>query len=256
MAELERVAGHLSDCAAVAEAAGMAAAAAALARLREAVAGAAGIAFGHRLMMDCVIPGGVAADLAPAGADAIRAAARQVMAALPALRPAFAGQDRLAGLAVLRPEAAAALAVGGIVGRASGRDVDLRRDLAASAAAARAFPVSVRTDGDAAARVALRLAEIGHSAALLSEPAVGAADGPLVADLPPADGEGIGWAEGGRGDVWHWLRLEGGQIAAAFARDPGWLVWPALEEAAAGIAPCDLPLVAASFGASVSGMDL
>jgi Ni,Fe-hydrogenase III large subunit len=100
------------------------------------------------------------------------------------------------------------------------------------------------------------LAEIGHSAALLSQLAGAPPDGGFIADPPPASGEGIGWAEGGRGDVWHWLRIEDGQIMASFARDPGWLAWPALEAAAAGIALADLPLLAASFGATVSGMDL
>ena len=80
--------------------------------------------------------------------------------------------------------------------------------------------------------------------------------GPLSAPLPPVAGEGIGWAEGGRGDVWHWLRLDGGQITAGFAHDPGWLLWPALEAACTGIAVIDVPLCIASFGATVSGMDL
>ena len=53
----------------------------------------------------------------------------------------------------------------------------------------------------------------------------------LSVPLPQASGEGIGWAEGFRGDIWHWLRLDGGQIAAAFMRDPSWLQWPLLEAA-------------------------
>jgi Ni,Fe-hydrogenase III large subunit len=107
-----------------------------------------------------------------------------------------------------------------------------------------------------AARVALLLAEVGQSAAWLLDLLVALPAGPLRTELPPVAGEGIGCAEGARGDIWHWLRLEGGQIMAGFARDPGWLLWPALEAAAPGAAIADVPLLLASFGATVSGMDL
>ena len=47
-------------------------------------------------------------------------------------------------------------------------------------------------------------------------------DGPVGVVLPPNSGEGIACAELIRGDVWHWLRLDHGQIAAVFPRDrPG-----------------------------------
>ncbi len=256
MAELERIGSHLSDLAAIAEAAGLAPTASTLARLREATARAGGAAFGHRLMMDCVIPGGIAGDISPDGAAAIRTAAGQVTAELAELKATFAGIARLAGSGFLPPAFAAALAVGGVVGRASGRTGDLRRDILQTPYDTRPLDIPVASSGDVAARVALRVAEIGLSAALLQDLLVALPDGPLRVELPPVGGEGIGWAEGARGDVWHWLRLEGGQIMAAFARDPGWLLWPALEATAPGTAVADVPLLMASFGATVSGMDL
>jgi Ni,Fe-hydrogenase III large subunit len=226
MADLERIGSHLLDAAAIAELAGLAGTAATLARLRETVARTAGAAFGHRLMMDCVVPGGVAGDIAPDGADAIRAAAAQVGTALPNVRARFAMMERLSGLGPLPPAFAAALAVGG------------------------------RTKGDAAARIAVQLTEIGRNAAALADVLPALPAGPLRVELPPVGGEGFGRAAGARGDVWHWLRLEGGQIMAAFARDPGWLLWPALEAAAPGTSVADVPLLIASFGVTVSGMDL
>jgi NADH:ubiquinone oxidoreductase subunit D len=42
--------------------------------LREGVLRACAAAFGHRLMMDRVLPGGIAPDIAPGGAEAILAA--------------------------------------------------------------------------------------------------------------------------------------------------------------------------------------
>jgi Ni,Fe-hydrogenase III large subunit len=259
MAEFERIACHLSDLMAIADAAGSFAAASPLATLRESLARAAATAFGHRLMMDCVLPGGVAADLAPDGAAAVRTAARQVQTALPEVQSSFAADgcaERLAGCGVLLPKVAEALALGGVAGRASGRTWDVRRDLAEPPYDAHRFDVPVLPAGDAAARVGLRCAEIAHSATLLEKLLDTMPAAPFGVPLPPVTGEGIGWAEGPHGDIWHWLRLEGGQIAAAFARDPGWALWPALEAAAVGLAVADVPLCVASFGAPVSGMDL
>ena len=83
--------------------------------------------------------------------------------------------------------------------------------------------------GDAAARCRVRLAEIAdslrHAAALLDE----LPEGPISVALPADSGEGIGCAESLRGAVWHWLRLDHGQIAAAFPCDPGWALWPLAE---------------------------
>ena len=44
------------------------------------------VAFGHRLMMDCVLPGGVAADIVPGGPEAIGRALSALAAELPDLR--------------------------------------------------------------------------------------------------------------------------------------------------------------------------
>jgi len=251
MAELERIACHLSDLAATAEAAGLPAAAASW--LREGVARAAQAAFGHRLMMDFVLPGGVASDMLVGGADALAAVTRAVEMALPDIADLFAPTTRLAGCGVLPTAVAQALAVGGVAGRASGVGGGRRRAMADAPHLAEAPAPAA---GDAAARTAQRLAEINASLAQLTRLLAALPDGPLSVHLPPVGGEGIGWAEGARGDVWHWLRLEGGQIMAGFARDPGWLLWPALEAAAVGATLADLPLLLASFGATVSGMDL
>lgn len=82
----ERVAGHLDDLARLADAAGLARLDAALGQQREFLLRAAEQAFGHRLMMDVVMPGGLAADIAPGGAAAIGEACDALEAALPLLR--------------------------------------------------------------------------------------------------------------------------------------------------------------------------
>jgi Ni,Fe-hydrogenase III large subunit len=254
MAELERVAMHFADVAAVAEAAGFGVLATPAMRLREEALNAADVAFGHRLMMDCVIPGGVAADLDAGAAEAILGAVAVLEAGLPAVVRLIEGSSSLADR--LAVGVVAAGAAGGPVGRASGRTFDARRTPGYPPYGGLGFEVPVLAGGDAAARVGVRLAEIGESLRLLRALLGSLPEGPVSLPLSLASGEGIGWAEGCRGDVWHWLRLDGGLISAAFIRDPGWLHLPLLEAAMAGGSVGDFAVCAASFGISASGMDL
>ena len=73
MAEMERVANHLGDFGAICNDAAFALMHAHTGAWRERTLRAAQTAFGHRLMMDAVVPGGVAVDLDAEGAKAIRA---------------------------------------------------------------------------------------------------------------------------------------------------------------------------------------
>lgn len=261
MAELERIAGHLADLAATADAAGFAPLSAGCLLHREAALRAAAAAFGHRLMMDCVIPGGVAAEIAPGGTEAILRVLTELEAELPALARLH---DRLvarlaqagAQAGAVAPVLVQALAAGGVVGRAAGREADLRRRAGYPPYDGLDFAVPARQEGTADARARLRFAELPSSIAVLRDLLGTPAEGAVSTKLPPASGEGIGFAEGVRGDVWHWLRLDAGMIAACFARDPAWLHWPLLEAAMAGGSVADLPVVAASFGLRCAGMDL
>ena len=76
MAGLERILWRLDVGSAIAEAADQPSSL--TARSAEALRRAANAAFGHRLMMDCVVPGGVAADIAPSGAETIERALHEL----------------------------------------------------------------------------------------------------------------------------------------------------------------------------------
>jgi Ni,Fe-hydrogenase III large subunit len=259
MAELERIANHFDDVATIAEAAGFGVLAAPAMVLREAVLNGADVAFGHRLMMDCVLPGGVAADLDAGGVAAIAGALAALDAGLPGLVRLTDGSSSLAdrlSCGAVAPALVARCAAGGPVGRAAGRAFDVRRTPGYPPYDTLSFEVPTLPGGDAGARLRLRLAEIPQSLRLLRDLLAALPEGPVSQPLPLASGEGIGWAEGCRGDIWHWLRLDGGLISAAFVRDPGWLHFLLLEAAVAGGVVADFPLCAASFGCSVSGVDL
>ena len=131
MAELERIANHLGDIGAICNDAAFSLMHALCGVLRERVLREAGAAFGHRLMMDRVVPGGVAADLETAGQAALRrliVAIRREFATLVGL---FEEHQYAAGPHGRHRHpvggAGAPFAAGGYVGRASGRDFDARK---------------------------------------------------------------------------------------------------------------------------------
>jgi Ni,Fe-hydrogenase III large subunit len=258
MAELERVANHLGDIGAICAEAGFGFAQAGFGRLREMVLRASAAGFDHRLMMDCVIPGGIAADLLPGGAEAIGAVIELVAAELPALLRAYethvSPTDRTIGVGVVGPALAARFAAGGFIGRAAGRGFDARRLYPPYAALD--LSVAVLQAGDIDARVRIRFAEIGESLRLLRLLLADLPDGAIALPLPLGSGEGCGVAESFRGDVWCWLRLDGGQISNAFVRDPSIVQWPLLDAAMRGVAVADFPLCLRSFNCTCSGADL
>jgi Ni,Fe-hydrogenase III large subunit len=260
MAEVERIANHLGDIGAIINDAAFALAHARFGFHREMLLRATATAFGHRLMMDAVVPGGVATDIAPGGPEALRRALAGLVAELPALvrLPADLASlaDRLIGTGIVPPGLAEMYAAGGIVGRSAGRNFDARRWPGYAPYDTLGINVSVLAEGDVDARIRLRFAEIAESLRLLESLLGRLPEGAIAVPLPPASGEGIGVAETFRGDAWHWLRLDHGVIAAAFVRDPSWAHWPLLEAAVRGTVIADFPLCNRSFNAAYSGMDL
>jgi len=258
MAELERIANHLGDCGAIANDAAFPLLLARMTFHRERLLQAAGAAFGHRLMMDCVIPGGVAGDIAAGTIPILLQALAAIEAELPELLRVYDDVsslvDRMVGTGIVRRDLVDAFAPGGFVGRAAGRGFDLRQ--MPGYAPYHNVVVPVLTTADVDGRFRIRASEISESIRLLRELLNSLPEGPLSVSLTLASGEGIGWAEGFRGDIWHWLRLEAGQISAVFMRDPSWLQWPLLQAAIYGNIVADFPLCNKSFNCSYSGVDL
>ncbi len=261
MAEIERVANHLGDFGAICNDAAFALMHAHTGALRERTLRAAQAAFGHRLMMDAIVPGGVAADLTPQGANAIRAH-------VAALRPAFKQlvelydntaslRDRTVGTGVVPRDLVALWGAGGFVGRASGRRFDARREHAYAPYDRLNFEVPVREEGDVDARVWVRILEIEQSLALIAQILDGLPEGAVQAEIAPREGEGFAVVEGFRGVVFVYVRLTAdGRIACLRPRDPSWMQWPLLEAAIEGNIVADFPLCNKSFNCSYSGVDL
>ena len=260
MAEIERIANHAGDIGAIAGDAGFGFLDARFAWHREAFCAAAQSAFGHRLMMDRVIPGGVAGDIHTGGADIILRALAALESELPSLTRVFENyaslQDRLVGTGMISHALAERFAAGGFVGRASGRATDARSAPGYPPYDQFGLAVPVETDGDVGARIRIRIAELLTSLQLIRKCLAELPEGQIAAAPPP--GTGMGWAvaESFRGPVWHWLRIDAGQIADIFIADPSTLHWPLLEQCAATGIVADFPLINRSINASYSGVDL
>ena len=265
MAELERIANHLGDIGAICNDAAFALMLAHLGALRERVLRAAMAAFGHRLMMDVVVPGGVARDLTREGAAEIRNVLGLIESGFPRLIELYDNttslQDRTATTGFVSSELVRSFGAGGYVGRASGRSFDARREPGYAPYDTLAFDVPVREDGDVNARVWIRIREIEQSIRLVTQLLDGVPDGPFAADPSKLEVagpcEGASLVEGFRGDIFVWLRIDAdGTIARCHLRDPSWFQWPLLEAAVEGNIVADFPLCNKSFNCSYSGHDL
>jgi len=258
MAELERLANHLGDIGAVCNDAAFSLMLAHCGMLRERVLRASAACFGHRLMMDCVVPGGVTRDLSD---DApVRALAGELRRRFPPLVELYdetgSLQDRTVGTGTVRPELVRRFGAGGHVGRAAGRDVDARRRPGYPPYDALAFDVPVRDEGDVNARVWIRIKEVEQSLRLLDQILDHLPGGPVRIEVPAGSGEGHALVESFRGDVFAWVRIDNGSVRRSHLRDPSWFQWPLLEAAIEGNIVADFPLCNKSFNCSYSGHDL
>jgi Ni,Fe-hydrogenase III large subunit len=262
LSELERLANHLGDIGAICNDASFTLIHAHCSVLRESVLRASHRAFGHRLMRDIIMPGGVARDLDNDAKESIRAALDNIRRRLPQLVELYDNtaslQDRTVDTGVLKPALAKQYAAGGYIGRASGRPFDARRNLPYPPYDSLRFDVPVLNEGDVNARVWIRVREVEQSLSLINQILERLPEGPLItpAGFRPEPREGMAIVEGFRGDVLVWLRLRDGRVERCHLRDPSWFQWPLLEAAIENNIVADFPLCNKSFNCSYSGQDL
>lgn len=264
MAELERLANHLGDIGAVCNDASFSLMHAHCGMLRERTLRVADACFGHRLMRDLVVPGGVARDLPDGGLKHVRDFVSDIERTFPELVELYDNtaslQDRTVGTGVLSFELAKQYGCGGFVGRASGREFDARRNFRYAPYDELQFEMPTRREGDVNARVWIRIDEVSQSLSLLKQIIDKLPSSDIRAGLPThLDGpqEGLALVEGFRGDILVWLRLDQTlSIERCHLRDPSWFQWPVLEAAIEGNIIADFPLCNKSFNCSYSGHDL
>jgi Ni,Fe-hydrogenase III large subunit len=262
MAELERLANHFGDIGAICNDASFALMHAQCGILRERTLRAANFCFGHRLMMDRILPGGVADDLRPDGITQLRDLLNEIRQVFPRLVELYDNtaslQDRTGTTGMLSAELARQFGAGGYVGRASNRAFDARKHPGYPPYDQLDFEIAVFDAGDVNARVWVRIREVEQSLKLIDQILQRLPNGPIAVPVVSSErsGEGLALVEGFRGDILVWLRIASGRVARCHLRDPSWFQWPLLEAVIEGNIVADFPLCNKSFNCSYSGHDL
>lgn len=261
--ERERIANHLGDLGALGNDAGFAVGLSQFTVLKEDWVRLNDQLFGHRFMMDRIVPGGTAVDLDASGIDLIMTQCAHIEAEVRTLRTIYdehAGlQDRFIAAGRVLPKLAAELGLCGLAGRASAQAWDLRADHPISPYAQLDVCMATHSNGDVAARVFVRFEEIFESLRLLREILHQLPQGPTAIPLSErtTNGLGAGWVEGWRGPVLVAIESDAqGRIIRCHCHDPSWSNWPVLEYAIMGNIVPDFPLINKSFNLSYSGHDL
>jgi Ni,Fe-hydrogenase III large subunit/Ni,Fe-hydrogenase III component G len=260
--ELERIYNHIADIGAIATDVAFVVANAQAMRLKESVLRLNERLTGHRLLKGMVTLGGVRRDW---NAEQVRA----IVNAVCELRPQFDGlvdliqassstRDRLEGTGTLTPRVAQDLGVVGIAGRASGFAHDLRRDFPHAAYDRVSVNVPIYIQGDVQHRMQVRIDEVRESMRLIEQLIATLPSSPIRISMPPlpADEVAVGYTEGWRGEIFHWIHTgPGNRLLRCKVKDPSLQNWPALSEAILGNIVPDFPVVNKSFNLSYSGND-
>ncbi len=263
MAELERLANHLGDVGAICNDAAFTIMLAHCGILREQVLRTCADCFGHRLIMDRIVPGGVQGAWPPQAAATIRTAIGAIrtgfrpLAALYDKNRLDPGPHRRRGHRAAGPGAAFSAAAASSAARPGGRSM--------RAAAPATRPIPTYSSKYPCCQPATSMPAFG-SASRRSNRASPWSSRSWTA-CPKARckflcrrasrAKAVALVEGFRGDILAWVRIgPGGIIERCHLRDPSWFQWPLLEIAIEGNIAADFPLCNKSFNCSYSGHDL
>ena len=181
---------------------------------REALTAVMEEATGGRVHFQYNRVGGLHEDVPRGWTGRVRAAADGVRAVLPALRASYDGVGQ--GVAVLSPEVVLSHGVSGPLARASGVDMDLRRDDPYLAYADLEVPVVTRSAGDAAARFACVLDQVEASLDLVDACLDRLPAGPVDLRLPKTvkapEGATYAWTENPLGISGYYLVSRGDRV--------------------------------------------
>ncbi len=261
--ERERIANHLGDIGAICNDVGFAFAQMQFSRLREQWLRPQLQDFGHRLMMDYIVPGGVSHDINQDACErqlqALKTLRQELDDIVPAIDMNSSLEDRLYTAGYLSPQTAQDFGVVGYVGRASSQDFDVRRDKPYAPYHTLQIDAVLEEQGDVASRVWVRVKEIFASIKLLQQMLSQLPDGDIKADwkTPQANAEGLAMIDGWRGEIISYVRFdEDNRISRFYARDPSCVNWPALEKIVLNNIVPDFPVCNKSLNGSYSGHDL
>jgi Ni,Fe-hydrogenase III large subunit len=217
---------------------------------------------GNRLLRGMVCVGGVRRDWDAVQLVSLRAEidafASEFQDLVALIDSSESTRDRLEQTGLLRPEKAKDLGIVGVAGRASGVDLDVRRDHPYAAYGRYSFHVPVYQVGDVNHRMQVRVDEVKESLGIIRSAAEESLHGEFRAQIPPipADRCALSAVEGWRGEIIHWIRTgPNNHLERCKIKDPSLSNWPALVEAVQGNIIADFPVINKSFNLSYSGTD-
>ena len=261
--ERERIANHLGDLGAICNDVAFAILLYQFMRLKEALLRTNLRLWGHRFMMDKVVPGGAAVDIDAEGVKTILTEMDWLEKEFERLVVIYdensSVEDRVRDTGTLRSEQARDLCVVGFVARASGLNLDCRIH--------HPFPpydrinvsIPILVSGDVHARAWVRVEEIRDSVRIIREILKSLPDGGITSSVnaPLPDTSGFAAVEGWRGEIICWVQAgPKGEINRCMVRDPSSVNWLGLEQCIHGNIVPDFPLCNKSFNQSYSGNDL
>lgn len=260
--ERERIMNHLGDLGALGNDAGLSFGLAQFSILKEKMLRLNEQLFGHRYLMDCIIPGGVKIDVSAAGIKSISQEIKQLQKEVANLKHCYAEHegmhDRFRTTGIISTQLAKQLGLLGLAARASGINIDWRERFLYSPYDKVGMKPCVEKQGDVAARVSVRFQELDESFRMIEMLLNTLPEGGVHALLTKITDirVGFGCVEGWRGPVFFAICNEDSEhIRWAHAHDPSWQNWPALEHAVLGNIVPDFPLINKSFNLSYSGQD-
>jgi len=261
--ERERIANHLGDIGAICNDAAFAFMLFQIMRLKEIMLRTNLRLFGHRFMMDRIVPGGVAVDIDEQGCkdilEEMDLLSREFKKLVKIYDESPSLEDRVKDTGVLIPSDARELCVVGIVARASGLNLDCRTQSPFPPYDRMHVNVPVYIAGDVDARVRVRIGEIFESIRLIRKivETMPAGQVRTSCGTPEPDSTGFAAVEGWRGEIIYWLQSgPNGGVNRAMVRDPSSVNWLGLEQAIHDNIVPDFPLCNKSFNQSYSGHDL
>ena len=247
--ELERLYNHIADIGAIATDVAFVVANAHAMRLKERVLRLNEALTGNRLLRGMACLGGVRCDWSGEQLKAISQFVRELRPEFESLveliRQSSSTRDRLETTGILKPETARDLGVVGLAGRASGFAHDLRRDFPHAAYDQVRFTVPLYQEGDVLRRMQVRIDEVREAFSIIEQVVSRLPNGPTRVVLPalPPDAVALGYVEGWRGEIFHWIRTdENNRLARCKVKDPSLQNWPAMSEAILGNIIPDFPV--------------
>jgi|CZKC01.1.fsa_nt_gi Ni,Fe-hydrogenase III large subunit/Ni,Fe-hydrogenase III component G len=258
--EFERLVCHISDVGGLCTDVGFSVGAASATRIKESLLQASSKFCGTRYWRGIAVPGGLRFDIESTKilefSHAVSLAASQFSDLARVILDTPSIQNRFETAGILRKQAARDLAVVGPVARASGIDLDVRRDHPYGYYGSVQLEVPVTHYGDVMARAKIRIQEAATSAGLIQQTMAILPVGGVFTSLD-LRGELLGSSavESPRGELYYWLEGRDERVTRCHIKSPSFQNWPAMPFAVAENIIADFPLINKSFNLSYSGCD-